>query len=136
MHHSKKRNSKSENAHIKETGESPKERSAKKKAHKDIEATWTRKGNEKHDGYKNHAAVDLKTKMIRDYKVTTAKIHDSQVCEELLPEGTEAVYADSAYMGKEREEAKSPTLPCESARRARLWRDEAVLRRYDSIYWP
>lgn len=105
MHHSKKRNSKEENAHIKETGEAPKEWSAKKKAHKDIEATWIRKGNEKHYGYKNHAAVDLKTKMIRDYKVTTVKIHDSQVCEEILPEGTEAVYADSAYMGKEREEA-------------------------------
>lgn len=100
----RQRNSKEENAHIKETGEAPQEWSAKKKAHKDVEATWTRKGNEKHYGYKNHAVVDLKTKMIRDYKVTTAKEHDSQVCEEILPKGTEAVYADSAYMGKDREE--------------------------------
>ena len=38
---------------------------------------------------------------------TTAKTHDNQVCEELVPEDTEAVYADSAYMGKEREEALS-----------------------------
>lgn len=98
-------NTKEENAHIKESGEAPPERSAKKKAHKDVDATWTKKGNEKHYGYKNHAAVDLKTKMIRDYKVTTAKVHDSQVCEEIIPDGTAVVYADSAYMGKEREEA-------------------------------
>lgn len=101
----RQRNSKEENEHIRETGEAPEEWSAKKKAHKDVEATWTKKGNEKHYGYKNHAAVDLKTKMIRDYKVTTAKVHDSQVCEEIIPEGTAAVYADSAYMGQEREEA-------------------------------
>lgn len=100
----RQRNSKEENADIKETGKAPQEWSAKKTAHKDVEATWTKKGNEKHFGYKNHAAVDLKTKMIRDYKVTTAKTHDSQVCEDIIPEGTKAVYADSAYMGKEREE--------------------------------
>lgn len=103
----KQRNSKEENAHIKETGKSPEEWSVKKKAHKDVDASWTRKGNERHYGYKNHTAVDLKTKIIRDYKVTTAKTHDSQVCEEIVPEDTEAVYADSAYMGREREEALS-----------------------------
>lgn len=98
------RNSREENAHIKETGEAPQEWSAKKKAHKDVNASWVSKGRNRYYGYKNHAAVDIKTKIIRDYQVTTASLHDSKVCEELIPEGTRSLYADSGYMKQAREE--------------------------------
>lgn len=81
----RQRNTREENARIAETGGVPDDWNAHKKAQKDTDATWTYKGQEKHFGYKNHAAVDLKSKIIRDYKVTTAKVHDSNVCEEILP---------------------------------------------------
>ena len=50
-------------------------------------------------GYKNHIEADVNYKIIRDYKVTDASVHDSNVFEELLDESNTSrdVYADSAY---------------------------------------
>ena len=50
-------------------------------------------------GYKNHVEADVKYKIIRDYKVTDASVHDSNVFEEILDENNASrdVYADSAY---------------------------------------
>ncbi len=77
---------------------------------KDLNARWTKKNNEKHYGYKNHINADQKHKLIHDYKITDASVHDSQVFEELLDHSINeddkkrAVYADSAYRSKEKEE--------------------------------
>lgn len=46
---------------------------------KDAEARWAKKNKEKHFGYKNHSAVDNAYKLIRNYEVTSAEVHDSQV---------------------------------------------------------
>ncbi|MFW9603272.1 MAG: transposase, partial [Prevotella sp.] len=35
-------------------------------------------------GYKNHAKVDTKSKIIDTYKVTDASVHDSQPLDDLL----------------------------------------------------
>ena len=43
-----------------------------------------RKNDETLYGYKNHAKVDTKSKIISDYVVTSAEVHDSQVLEKLL----------------------------------------------------
>jgi IS5 family transposase len=48
--------------------------------HKDTEARWAKKGNEKHFGYKNHVLSDSDTKLILDYEVTEASVHDSIPC--------------------------------------------------------
>ncbi len=47
--------------------------------------------------------IDVKHKFIRDYAVTDASVHDSQVFEELLDETNSSrdVYADSAYRSGE-----------------------------------
>src|SRR5262249_27009482 len=37
---------------------------------KDVEARWTKKGNEVHFGYKNHVKANRKHKLIEDYEVT------------------------------------------------------------------
>jgi IS5 family transposase len=52
-----------------------------------------------HYGYKNHVNVDKQHKLIRQYTVTDAAVHDSQVLEAvLLPaEAGRDVWADSAY---------------------------------------
>lgn len=73
-----------------------------KKRHKDIDARWTKKGGVSYYGYKNHAKVDNKSKLIDKYEVTDASVHDSQALEPLLDERDEKqeLYADSAYKGE------------------------------------
>lgn len=71
---------------------------------KDTDADWTRKGNERHYGYKQHVKADVESKLITNFEVTPASVHDSNVFEELLDKqdaGTR-VYADSAYYSEER----------------------------------
>jgi IS5 family transposase len=49
-----------------------------KKSQKDIDACWTEKNHHNYYGYKNHAKVDAKSKLIDAYIVTDASLHDSQ----------------------------------------------------------
>jgi len=100
----KQRNSRAENAAIKETGSAPDEweKKPRKKSQKDTDARWTKKNNITFYGYKNHVKIDSKTKLITAYEVTDASIHDSQVIEKLITEEDKGqhVYADSAYTGE------------------------------------
>ena len=99
-------NTRGENAHIKETGEAPEGREKKKLAHKDTDARWTKKGDERHYGYKNHTKVVRKTKLIDDYRVTDAGVHDSQVFEVFMDGETDSdMWADSAYQSESSREA-------------------------------
>jgi len=103
----RQRNNRDENKHIKETGTMPEDWKNKphKSAQKDIDARWTKKNETKFYGYKNHIKADAKTKIIMDYIVTDAAVHDSQAVEILLTAGDagQEIYADSAYTGKEQE---------------------------------
>lgn len=92
----RERNSREENKRIKEEGAAPAEWNAHKRA---------QKGKETHYGYKNHVAADVKTKLIKDYRVTPASDLDISVFEEFIPEHTRDIYADSAYMSAWREAA-------------------------------
>lgn len=100
----KQRNSRHENATIK-AGECPPKwgHQPAKRRQKDTEARWTVKHGENQYGYKNHVNVDKKHKLIRQYAVTDAVVHDSQVLGEiLLPvEAGRDVWADSAYRSTE-----------------------------------
>lgn len=64
-------------------------------------ATYTKKHGRTYHGYKAHVATDRRG-LIVDYVYDTAKVHDSQHLEQLLGPQTQAVYADSAYMSRER----------------------------------
>ena len=66
---------------------------------KDMDARWTRKGREFHFGYKDHVKADADSKLITDYTVTPANVHDSQPMPTMINENDKAVYADSAYWG-------------------------------------
>jgi IS5 family transposase len=76
----RQRNSKEENARIKKEGAAPKqwEESPEKLAQKDVDARWTKKNNQTYYGYKNHTKVDSESKLISNYLVTDASVHDSQ----------------------------------------------------------
>ena len=106
------RNKRDENKHIKETGTAPKEWADKpnKMRQKDVDATWTQKGGQRHYGYKDHIKIDNKQKFIDTYCVTTASTHDSQALETLLDKKNDKghdLYADSAYSGKNQDETIS-----------------------------
>ncbi|MDH5574188.1 MAG: IS5 family transposase [Nitrospirota bacterium] len=100
----KQRNTHKENALIK-AGECPAEweRQPGKRRQKDTDARWTVKHGENHYGYKNHVNVDKNHKLIRQYAVTDAAVHDSQVLAAvLLPaEAGRDIWADSAYRSEE-----------------------------------
>jgi transposase, IS5 family len=101
----RQRNNRDDNRHIKETSTAPDEWSEKRKAHKDVEAKWTKKNSVSFFGYKNHVNVDVKNKFIRRYKVTHAAVHDSQVFDEILDPNNDSkdAWADSAYRSDEQE---------------------------------
>lgn len=100
----KQRNSRDDNKKIK-NGEIPEEwkkpENAHKLAQKDTDARWTKKNNEVHYGYKDHVKCDADSKLITNYSVTNAAVHDSNVCIDLLDDKDKAAYADSAYSSKE-----------------------------------
>ena len=109
----RQRNRREENAKLK-AGELPDGWDAPEWAagrrQKDTEARRARKNDETHYGYKNHINADAATKLIQDYAVTAANVHDSQVFEALLDTETSdekgckrPVHADSAYLSEPHE---------------------------------
>jgi IS5 family transposase len=76
-----------------------------KNRQKDKDARWTKKHGKSFYGYKNHVNVDAKHKLIRQYDVTDASVHDSQKFDGLLNQANTSadVYADSAYRSAETE---------------------------------
>lgn len=104
----RQRNTRAENDLIK-TGQTPADWSAKKRAHKDVDARWTKKNAQTFFGYKNHIKVIILTKLIDTAAVTVASVHDSQAVDALVQAGDEAMFGDSAYTGpavREKMEAK------------------------------
>lgn len=133
----KQRNSREENARIK-AGEVPEawdqpEAKAKRRQ-KDTDARWANKNKEKHYGYKNHINADQQHKLIHNYAVTSASVHDSQVFDELLDQSEDQegrkrpVYADSAYRSKDQEkrlaDARIDSRICEKGARGKPLTDE------------
>jgi transposase, IS5 family len=99
----KQRNTREENKEIKE-GTIPQSflENEHKFAQKDTDARWTKKGNDSYYGYKNHINADVEHKLIREYEVTSANVHDSQPLEKLLDSSnnTARLWADSAYLSE------------------------------------
>lgn len=105
----KQRNTKEENEQIK-AGEVPETLSSNPHvlAQKDVDARWTKKNDVSYFGYKDHVLSDTGHKLIRDYDVTDASVHDSVPFLGVVPKKPlkekQPVYADSAYVGAEIEE--------------------------------
>ena len=99
----RQRNKKEENETIKSgAGHDLWNNNPYKKRQKDMDARWTEKRGEKYYGYKDHAKIDAKSKLIDTYEVTSAEVHDSQPIEKLLREEDrgQELHADSAYIGE------------------------------------
>ena len=103
----KQRNTREENETVKR-GETPvawEEKPAKNRQ-KDKDARWTKKHGKSFFGYKNHVNADKTHKLIRDYEVTDAAVHDGRVLETLLDKANTGkdVFGDSAYRSAAAEE--------------------------------
>jgi IS5 family transposase len=68
---------------------------------RDQEASFTRKHDVPHHGYKGHIAADL-SGIVTDYRFGTAKEHDSNHIDDLTMHETKLVLADSAYSDRHR----------------------------------
>ena len=75
------------------------------KKQRDPEMSSTKKGANYTFGMKAHIGSDAKSKLIHSVKTTTAKTHDSEVFDELLHGKEQAVFADKAYVNKEKKKA-------------------------------
>ena len=100
----RQRNSRDENKTIKE-GKTPKDwqhpDNSAKLAQKDVDARWTKKGSETFYGYKDHIKADNKTKIIVDFSVTAANVHDINEFEGIIDATDKEAWLDSAYASAE-----------------------------------
>ena len=99
----KQRNSRDENGQLK-NGKIPDKwkENPNKLSQKDTESSWLKKNGKNYFGYKNHIKIDQGSKIITEYQVTTASVHDSDALDDLLNESDagKPLYGDSAYSGK------------------------------------
>jgi transposase, IS5 family len=70
---------------------------------RDPEMSFTKKGNDWYFGMKAHIGVDLDSGVTHSLETSTAKLHDSQVWDELLHGEETSVWADKGYVSAERE---------------------------------
>jgi len=100
----RQRNSRDDNKTIKE-GKIPEEwkkpENANKLEQKDVDARWTKKGSETFYGYKDHVKVDNKSKIITDFTVTPASVHDVDEFEGIIDINDTEVWLDSAYASED-----------------------------------
>ena len=90
-----------------------------KVAQKDTDARWAYKNGERYYGYKDHIKADVKSKIMLDYTVTSASVHDSNEISKLVKEEDKIVYADSAYKGKEKHSEDVEKVFCEKGYRGK-----------------
>jgi len=98
---------------------------AHKRAQKDVDAKWTKKHGKNHFGYKLHASVDKRYKVIRKVIITDAAVADTTVFEDLLDtcNTSRDVYADRGYPSAQREAGLK-----QAGWRAHIQRKEVVLK--------
>jgi IS5 family transposase len=72
---------------------------------RDPEMSSTKKGNDWFFGMKAHVGVDVDSGVVHSLDTSTAKLHDSQVWDDLLHGEETSVWADKGYVSAEREAA-------------------------------
>ena len=74
------------------------------KKERDPEMHQTKKGNQWYFGMKAHTGVDKESGLVHTVAVSAANLHDSQAMDELLHGQETALWGDSAYQSKERQQ--------------------------------
>lgn len=76
-----------------------------KRRQKDLDARWTKKHVKSYFGYKVSANADARYKLVRKFKVSTAREHDTLHFEDVLDSSNtnHDILADKGYVDQERE---------------------------------
>jgi transposase, IS5 family len=74
------------------------------KKERDPEMHQTKKGNQWYFGMKAHTGVDKESGLVHTVAISAANLHDSQAMDELLHGQETALWGDSAYQSKERQQ--------------------------------
>ena len=80
--------------------------STKNKAGKrDAQMSQSKKGNQWYFGMKAHIGVDARSGLVHTAGVTTGKVHDAKVMDNLIREDDRAVFADKGYVNEKKKHA-------------------------------
>ena len=76
-----------------------------KSGKRDPEMGQSKKGNQWYFGMKAHVGVDARSGLVHTAGVTTGKIHDAKVMDNLIREDDRAVFADKGYVSENKKRA-------------------------------
>jgi IS5 family transposase len=76
-----------------------------KDGRRDPEMSQSKKGNQWYFGMKAHIGVDARSGLVHTAGVTTGKIHDAKVMDNLIREDDRAVFADKGYVNEKKKRA-------------------------------
>jgi IS5 family transposase len=72
---------------------------------RDPEMSQSKKGNQWYFGMKAHIGVDSRSGLVHTAGVTTGKVHDAKVMDNLIREDDRAVYGDKGYVNNKKRRA-------------------------------
>jgi len=77
----------------------------------DLDARWAKKGDESFFGYKDHVKCDKDSKIVIDFSVTDASVHDSQELIDLVAKDDKTIDLDAGYVGEDLRQAVLKKCP-------------------------
>ena len=72
---------------------------------RDPAMSQSKKGNQWYFGMKTHIGVDARSGLVHTAGVTTGKVHDAKVMDDLIREDDRAVFADKGYVNEKKKRA-------------------------------
>lgn len=76
-----------------------------KERKRDPEMSQSKKGNQWYFGMKAHIGVDAKSGLAHTAEMTTGRVHDAKVMDQLIREDDRAVFADKGYVNEKKKQA-------------------------------
>ena len=122
--------------------------STKNKAGKrDAQMSQSKKGNQWYFGMKAHIGVDARSGLVHTAGVTTGKVHDAKVVDNLIRENDRAVFADKGYVNEKKKRAaraagvywavkeqRKPGRQLSSSQKKRNWRHGSVRAKVEHVF--
>ena len=72
---------------------------------RDPEMSQSKKGNQWYFGMKTHIGVDMRSGLVHTAAVTTGRVHDAKMMDDLIRAGDRAVFGDKGYTGDRKKRA-------------------------------
>ena len=69
------------------------------------EMSQSKRGNQRYFGLKAHIGVDVRSGLVHTTDVTTGKVHDAKLMDNLIREDDRAAFADKGYINEKKKRA-------------------------------